>query len=146
LKAADVDLGGASAVVRAGKGAKDRVAPVGKAAVEWLGRYLAEGRPHLLADRPDVEELFLSDRGRALGEQTFAIHLKRLGREAGLAQNLTCHVIRRTLATALLRNGASPQEVAALLGHEDVRSLGRYVAFAAREVKEAHQKSHPREG
>ncbi len=146
LNAPDVDLGGASALVREGKGAKDRVAPVGKAAVEWLGRYLAEGRPQLAADHPDVEELFLSDRGRAFGEQTFALHLKRLGREAGLATHLTCHVIRRTLATNLLRNGASPQEVAAILGHEDVRSLGRYVAFAAREVKEAHRKSHPREG
>jgi site-specific recombinase XerD len=76
----------------------------------------------------------------------FQILLRGLGRRAGLKTNLTCHMIRRTLATAMLRNGASPQEVAGLLGHEDLRSLGYYVAFAAREIKEANTKTHPREG
>jgi integrase/recombinase XerD len=146
MKTADVDPGEGSALVRAGKGAKDRVVPIGKAAVEWLVRYLAEVRPRLEAHRPGVEELFLTHHGRAFGDQMLAMHLKKLGRKAGVAMRLTCHVIRRTLATGLLRNGASPQEVAAILGHEDVRSLGRYVAFAAREVKEAHAKCHPREG
>jgi integrase/recombinase XerD len=145
IKTADVDLEGGRVLVREGKGAKDRVSPLGKAAVEWLGRYLAEVRPGLEACRPGVEELFLTHHGRAFGDQMLAMHLKKLGRKAGLATNLTCHVIRRTLATGLLRNGASPAEVAAILGHEDVRSLGRYVAFAAREVKEAHTKCHPRE-
>lgn len=146
MKIADLDLAEGAACVRQGKGAKDRVVPIGKAAREWLSRYLAEGRPRMAKYHPGHEELFVAQYGKPFGEIMFGIHLRKLGRMAGLTFNLTCHVIRRTVATTLLRNGASPQEVAALLGHDDLRSLGYYVAFAAREVKEAHAKTHPREG
>lgn len=141
----DLDLADGSAQVRQGKGAKDRVVPLGMAAREWLKRYLVEARPRLAKHNPGHEELFVAQYGKPFGEIMFGIHLRGLGRRAGLPFNLTCHVIRRTVATDMLRNGASPQAVANLLGHEDVRSLGRYIAFAAREIKEAHRRTHPRE-
>lgn len=140
----DVDPAGGTARVTEGKGARDRVAPIGTEAGKWLSKYLAEARPLLVGDR-DVDALFVSYRGRAWSDQMAAIHLKDLGRAAGLRVNLTCHVIRRTTATRLLSRGASPVEVSALLGHRDVRSLGRYVAVVARELKDAHRATHPRE-
>jgi integrase/recombinase XerD len=146
IKMTDLDLAEGAAQVHEGKGAKDRVVPVGNVAREWLKRYLEEARPRMAKYNPGHEELFVAQYGKPFGEILFGIHLRGLGRRAGLPFNLTCHVIRRTLATDLLRNGASPQAVANLLGHEDIRSLGYYVAFAAREIQEAHRRAHPREG
>jgi integrase/recombinase XerD len=145
MRVADVDLGKAEVIVRNGKGAKDRVQPLNRAAVEWTRKYLEPIRPEFERSNPGVEELFISFRGRRLSEQIAAIHLRNLGRAAGLRVSLTCHVIRRTIATDLLRNGASPAQVAAFLGHANLASLARYVKIAAREVKEIHQEFHPRE-
>lgn len=146
----DVDLGRQVVKVRLGKGRKDRVVPLGSAAMEWLKRYLEEGRPRLVEKRPDAEcndALFVTNTGLALSDATLRIVLKGIADRAKLTFpfNPTCHAFRRTVATRMLANGASPGVVAALLGHEDLGSLSRYVRFAAREVKAAHAKAHPRE-
>jgi len=138
------DLGADSVTVRGGKGGKDRVVPVGIAALRWVRKYLAEARPLLAVRRAPVEELFVSDLGNPFGKQMFAIHLRELGEAAGIP-HLTCHTIRRSMATQLLAAGASPQEVSGILGHSDLKSLSRYVQVASRELKETHQATHPRE-
>jgi len=138
------DLGDDSVVVRGGKGGKDRVVPAGKRAMEWVRRYLGEARPRLAAYRPGVEELWITAWGKPFGEIVFQQYLRKLGETAGI-DHLTCHMIRRSMATHLLAAGASPQEVSAILGHEDLRSLSRYVLVAQREAKETHQKTHPRD-
>lgn len=140
----EIDLGNGTAHVVAGKGARDRVLPIGNVAGTWLAKYLEESRP-LLAGKREVDALFISCRGNPWSEQMAAIHIRRLGRDAGLRAPLTCHVIRRTVATRLLARGASPVEVSAILGHQDIRSLGRYVSFAARELKDVYRATHPRE-
>lgn len=147
IKVGDVDLAEGIAAVRLGKGAKDRMLPVGKVAVEWITRYLAESRPVLTdKSRPQTDALFVTATGLPMSQQILGRELRALGRKAGIARlSITCHVFRRTVATEMLRNGAPPAQVAALLGHEDLRSLCRYVSFAAKEVKDAHSKRHPRE-
>jgi len=139
------DLGDDAAAVRGGKGGKDRVVPVGKCAMEWVRRYLAEARPRFAAYRPGVEQLWITAWGKPFGQIVFQQYLRALGKAAGI-ESVTCHMIRRSMATHLLAAGASPQEVSAILGHEDLRSLSRYVRVAQREAKETHQKTHPREG
>jgi integrase/recombinase XerD len=138
------DLGEDSVTVRGGKGAQDRVVPVGASAIRWIKRYLTRSRPLLGSRRPPAEELWLSFRGNPFDSQIFQIQLRKLGERAGI-RGLSCHVIRRSMATHLLRAGASPQEVSGILGHSDLGSLSRYVKVALREVKETHEKTHPRE-
>lgn len=145
VKVSDVDVTQEIALVCEGKGGKDRVVPIGRAALEWLNRYLSIARPVLAKSRPEVEELFITYRSRGFSYSLLRAHLRKLGRVAKLSTNLTCHVFRRTVATEMLRNGASPAQVAALLGHEDLKSLSRYVASVAKELKKAHASSHPRE-
>jgi integrase/recombinase XerD len=58
---------------------------------------------------------------------------------------VNCHTIRRSLATHLLAAGATPSDVAAILGHADLKSLSRYAVVVAGEVKATHEKTHPRE-
>jgi integrase/recombinase XerD len=139
-----LDLGGESVRVRAGKGEKDRMVPLGKKAAEWVERYLKEGRPALGAPGPDREELFLNAHGRPFGKGHLRIVLRTLGERSGIP-GVTCHAIRRTMATDLLRTGANPKEVSAILGHGDLKSLSRYVKIAAVDVKATHQATHPRE-
>ena len=138
------DLGNDSVTVRGGKGAKDRVVPIGISALRWVRKYLAEARPGFASYRPGVEELWISRWGRPFGKQILPQHLRKLGKTGGI-DGLTCHTIRRSMATHLLGAGASPAEVSGILGHSDLHSLSRYIQVAAREVKETHEKTHPRE-
>jgi site-specific recombinase XerD len=108
----------------------------------WLTRYLADARPRLLG-RSTEEAFWITNSGRSFGEALFALHLRHLGLAIGL--RVTCHTIRRSLATHLLAAGAGPSEVAAILGHADLRSLSRYAAAAGRELKQTHARTHPRE-
>jgi site-specific recombinase XerD len=133
------DLGGDAVRVQAGKGSKDRKVPLGKLALGWIRRYVDEERP-----KTDAPELFLNEGGRGFGEAHFRVRIRDLGRRAGL-EGVTCHVIRRSMATHLLAAGANPKEVSSILGHEDLRSLARYVVSADLEVKETHRRTHPRE-
>jgi len=140
LKVEDVDDNAVR--VRAGKGGKDRIVPLARTAQRRLEEYLAI-RPKLARYRPGVEELFLTRWGKPFGECMLQQHLRKLGARAGL--RLTCHTLRRTFATHLIAAGASPAAVAALLGHGDLETLGRYAAVSARELKETHRRTHPRE-
>jgi integrase/recombinase XerD len=133
-----------SLFVREGKGQKDRVVPLGKKAHSWVAQYVKEGRPELSTPGAAPEELFLNLHGRPLGGVHLRLLLHDLGVRAGI-KSVTCHAIRRTMATDLLRAGANPKEVSAILGHSDLRSLSRYVRIAAVEVKETHRATHPRE-
>jgi integrase/recombinase XerD len=130
--------------VHQGKGAKDRVIPLGRVAARWLTRYLEDSRPVLARYRPDADALFISWRSGPIRSFPMGRLIGRLGRQAGLSISLTCHVIRRTVATSMLRNGAPPQAVAGLLGHEDLQSLARYVASAGAEIRKVHHEFHPR--
>jgi integrase/recombinase XerD len=131
--------------VHQGKGAKDRVIPLGRVAARWLTRYLEDSRPVLAKYRPDADALFISCRGRLIQSFPMGRLILGLGKKAGLSISLTCHVIRRTVATSMLRNGAPPQAVAGLLGHGDLQSLSRYVASAGAEIRKVHHEFHPRE-
>jgi site-specific recombinase XerD len=138
------DLGEDALTVREGKGRKDRVVPMGKMALSWVARYVKEGRPNQGSLPPEGEALFLGLRGRPLGTGHLRVILRDLGLRVGI-RGVTCHAIRRTMATDLLRAGANPKEVSAILGHGDLRSLSRYVRIAAAEVKATHRATHPRE-
>jgi integrase/recombinase XerD len=133
------ELGADVLFVRGGKGGKDRAVPVGKRAMGWIRRYLTEARP-----KTEAAELFVNQGARGFGDAHFRQFVRGLGKKAGLA-GLTCHAIRRSMATHLLSAGANPKEVSAILGHEDLRSLARYIRTAARDVRETHRKTHPRE-
>ncbi len=130
------DLGDGRVMVRGGKGGKDRVVPVGAGAMACVSRYLPQRKP-------TNDALFQTDTGRPFGSAWLRQVIRKLGQAVGLAVN--AHTIRRSLATHLLAAGASPSEVAAILGHEDLKSLSRYAVVLAGEVKATHARTHPRE-
>lgn len=140
----DVDEKSGYVRVRAGKGGKDRVQPLGRKACEAIRSYLKKARPYLLRGK-DERALFLSYiYGQRLEKWRIDRTLKESGKLAGLTKVPNAHMIRRSFATHLLRNDAHPYYVKELLGHSSMRTTGRYIKVAGVDLKRIHQKTHPR--
>ena len=137
---ANLDAG----VVRVlGKGAKERLVPLGEEAIEWVRRYLRQGRPALLG-RKSSEALFLTGRGAAMTRQAFWHNLKRLGARAIPGKAISPHVLRHAFATHLINHGADLRVVQMLLGHADISTTQIYTHVARERLKALHAKHHPR--
>ncbi len=142
LKVAQVsqDMG----VVRiVGKGAKERLVPLGEEALNWLKRYLKEARPQILQQRA-ADAMFVTSRGGAMTRQSFWHLLKRYSAQAGLHKPISPHTLRHAFATHLLNHGADLRVVQLLLGHSDISTTQIYTHVARERLKQLHAKHHPR--
>jgi integrase/recombinase XerD len=140
----DVDLAGGLVRVRDGKGAKDRMVPLSRAAARWLGEYLRHIRPRLSQRQGSgTRALFLTRSGRPLSRGALDQVLLRHSQAAGLAR-VSCHALRRTMATALLRGGADVRLVAEILGHARLSTTERYTKLVVSDLGRTHAKTHPR--
>jgi len=126
-----------------GKGSKERLVPLGEQALDWLRRYLKEGRPRLLGARMS-EDLFVTARGEAMTRQAFWYLIKRYARAAGLKKPISPHTLRHAFATHLLNHGADLRVVQLLLGHSDISTTQIYTHVARERLKQLHAKHHPR--
>ncbi len=130
-----------------GKGEKPRVLPVIRSA--WLGLedYLVAGRPELAGSHPDSHQaLFLSTRGgRRMTLKNVGRVVTAYGKRAKIKKRVTPHMLRRTFATALLRNGANLRQIQLLLGHERLDTTAAYLGLDTAELRRAVLLSHPRE-
>ena len=141
LDKAGVDLDGR--LVRViGKGGKERVVPVGRAAVAALRRYLSRGRPYL--DRRHRAELFLNARGGPLTRAGAFLILRRLAERAGLEPGrVHPHLLRHSFATHLLEGGADLRSVQEMLGHADLSTTELYTHVSDRRRRELYFQAHP---
>lgn len=126
-----------------GKGGKDRLVPLGGAALDLLDRYLGQSRPLLLASAPS-DFLFVTRRGRPLTRQAFWYLIKRYAVCAGIAKPLSPHTLRHAFATHLLDHGADLRVVQLLLGHRDISTTQIYTHVARARLKALHAEHHPR--
>lgn len=143
LKPADVNLD-AGYLRCMGKGAKERIVPVGREAVGWVRRYLEWARGELLGDRRS-RWLFVNARGgTALSRVGFWKVLKAYGKAAGLAHGLSPHVLRHSFATHLLDRGADLRTIQAMLGHADLSTTQIYTHILDARLKAIYDECHPR--
>ncbi|MCK5161016.1 MAG: tyrosine-type recombinase/integrase [Candidatus Aureabacteria bacterium] len=140
----DVDCTEGYLRVNHGKGAKDRVLPIGKRACDCLKHYMEGIRQDYLNKNPHEKALFIDARGKALSRQMIGITVRNYGKQAQITNPVTVHAIRRAFATHLLKNGAHPMYIQKLLGHSTGETLRRYVKVTGKEVKDTHEKTHPR--
>ena len=145
LNVADLDLDAGRVRVR-GKGDKERLLPLGAAAVSALQAYLAaDATPGRLALRgsahtPAVQHrLFLSTRGRLLSRQAIGLIVK------GANPQATPHMLRHSFATHMVDHGADLRTVQTLLGHADIATTQVYTHVALGRLKTVHRLHHPRE-
>ena len=142
LRMIDVDTKRGSLFVREGKGAKDRLVPLGERACGWVMRYLLEVRPLLLASTDDGT-LFLADYGEAFHPDTLGDYVKQIIVRAGITVPGACHLFRHACATHMLENGADIRFIQALLGHTDLTSTQIYTQVSIVKLKEIHDATHP---
>lgn len=126
-----------------GKGGKERLVPMGEECLEWLQRYLDEGRPALLAGRM-ADAVFVTRRGAGMTRQAFWHLIKRYARQAGIRAALSPHTLRHAFATHLLNHGADLRVLQMLLGHTDLSTTQIYTHVARERLKSLHASHHPR--
>ncbi|MGB5420908.1 MAG: site-specific tyrosine recombinase XerD, partial [Desulfobacterales bacterium] len=143
LKLQDVNL--TAGYVRVfGKGAKERVVPIGQYAQEKIRRYTNGARQALLKDRISAT-LFVARAGKPFSRQGFWKLIKRYGLRAGLRKVITPHTLRHSFASHLLEGGADLRAVQTMLGHADIATTQIYTHVARDHLKYLHRKFHPRE-
>ncbi len=126
-----------------GKGSKERLVPLGEVALDWLRRYLADGRTVLLG-RQTSDAMFVTARAEAMTRQMFWYLIKKHARHCGLTISLSPHTLRHAFATHLLNHGADLRVVQMLLGHTDISTTQIYTHVARARLKELHHTHHPR--
>jgi integrase/recombinase XerD len=126
-----------------GKGSKERLVPLGEEALDWLARYLKEGRPAVLRKRAS-DYVFVTGRGAPMTRQAFWHLIRRRAVAALPGKSLSPHTLRHAFATHLLNHGADLRVVQLLLGHADISTTQIYTHVARERLKALHQKHHPR--
>ncbi len=125
-----------------GKGAKERIVPVGAQAILAIRNYLHGGRPYLVKDKSGGE-LFISKRGTPISRKMIWVLVKDYAKKAGIERNLTPHGLRHSFATHLLMGGADVRAVQEMLGHADVGTTQIYTHVESQRLLEEHANFHP---
>lgn len=126
-----------------GKGRKERLIPVGRAAIKAVQTYLELLRPRLLGERNEAA-LFLSRTGRPLDRTNVWRLVRKYAMVAGIKHRLSPHTLRHSFATQLLAGGADLRIVQELLGHANVTTTQIYTHVDEMQLKQVHRKYHPR--
>lgn len=126
-----------------GKGAKERVVPLGAKARDAVQAYLGSARPKLVKPRTG-SELFLSERGKAISRKTLWVIVKNAAKRAGIEKPVKPHLLRHSFATHLLGGGADLRAIQEMLGHASIGTTQIYTAVETSRLRDQHAKFHPR--
>lgn len=141
LKMQDVDF--TNRVVRVfGKGSKERIVPINKYALKYLGMYLDIRGSFLKGKLTDY--MFLNSKGEAISRESFGLELNKIVKKQGLNKRVTPHMLRHSFATHMLNQGADLRSIQELLGHSDISTTTIYTHVSNEKVKNDYLKYHTR--
>ncbi|HVP89654.1 MAG TPA: site-specific tyrosine recombinase XerD [Terriglobales bacterium] len=141
VKPPDVNLDDGFLICR-GKGGKERIVPLGRAACDHVRRYLGEVRPRFESGPSPF--LFLTRRGRGFTRQGFWKALKGCAAKAGLSAKISPHILRHSFATHLLERGADLRSVQLMLGHSQITTTQIYTHVSRERLRRVYDQFHPR--
>jgi integrase/recombinase XerD len=142
LELSELDL--QAGMLRArGKGAKERLVPIGSKAVESLEAYLTRARPRLVGIR-DEPRVFVNLRGSGLSRQGLYKIVQRHARSAGFETRMSPHTLRHTFATHLLAGGCDLRSLQEMLGHADIGTTQIYTHLSTDRLRDVYFEAHPR--
>jgi integrase/recombinase XerD len=127
-----------------GKGSKDRITPLGSAAISAIHDYLGSERPKLARAKTDAPWVLLSRGGKRLRREAIWVLVKRYVRRIGANADISPHTLRHSFATHLLAGGADLRQVQELLGHASIATTQIYTHVDQSRLKRVHQQFHPR--
>jgi integrase/recombinase XerD len=125
-----------------GKGARERLVPLGERAKQRLRLYLEQARPVLARGRKPQNYIFLGKGGRKLSRKGLWKNFKKLAAKAGLKGKV--HTLRHSFATHMLSGGADLRSVQELLGHADIATTQIYTHVSREALRRLHEEKHPR--
>jgi integrase/recombinase XerD len=144
LEISHVDLRDMTLFIRKGKGAKQRVVPLGKNAGRYLREYLEDIRPWYARKNPREGRLFINHSGLPLTRESVRALLQKHRTSAKIRKPVSPHVFRRTCATHLLQQGADIRYIQELLGHKRLDTTMIYTKVMPVDVKKTHERTHPK--
>ncbi len=140
----DVDFENQEVRIRHGKGNKERIVPLGEIASQFVKEYLTAVRPKLVRSEQE-QALILSKTGRRMDITAVLLMIRVYVKKAGIEKRITPHTFRHTCATHLLQGGADIRYIQTILGHDSIASTQIYTRVGIMDLKEVHEKYHPRE-
>ncbi len=136
-------FGGDGFVRIVGKGSKERIVPIGEAALHWIDAYYRTERP-LFAKPTSDSTVFLNARGGALSRMGIWKIIRAYAIQAGINKKVSPHTFRHSFATHLLEGGADLRLVQEMLGHANIITTEIYTHVDREYLKEVHRSFHPR--
>jgi integrase/recombinase XerD len=143
LKVEDLNISERTLFIN-GKGAKDRIVPVGAWVMPYLMEYLEAARPKLIRKKK-TDLIFVSKSGGPIPAANLIYIIQTRAKAAGVQQRMTPHALRHACATHMLRGGADIRYIQELLGHSELSTTQIYTHVDISTLKRAHQRFHPRE-
>jgi len=126
-----------------GKGDKERLVPVGRAAVKQINIYKNSIRVQVTPLRGSEDILFLNNRGGRLSRVMIFLIIKGLARKAGIKKKISPHTFRHSFATHLVEGGADLRAVQEMLGHESITTTEIYTHLDREFLRKTLEKFHP---
>lgn len=127
-----------------GKGDKERLVPIGGAAIKALKIWLHELRTHVSIKKGEEDMVFLNRRGSRLSRVYIFMLLKDLAILAGVHKNISPHTLRHSFATHLVEGGADLRAVQEMLGHESITTTEIYTHLDRDYLRSTINQYHPR--
>jgi integrase/recombinase XerD len=126
-----------------GKGDKERLVPIGSAAIKYIAIYRKSIRVNIGVKPGNEDILFLNRRGSKLTRVMIFLLLKDLVKKAGIQKNISPHTFRHSFATHLVEGGADLRAVQEMLGHESITTTEIYTHLDREFLRETLHKFHP---
>jgi integrase/recombinase XerD len=127
-----------------GKGAKERLVPIGRSARRWIEEYQKKSRIRLTRPGKSQDYIFLNIHGTKLTRDMVRKLVEKYSQAAGIGKKVHPHTFRHSFATHLLEGGADLRVVQEMLGHADISTTQIYTHIDREYLKEVHRTFHPR--
>jgi integrase/recombinase XerC len=139
LNLTDIDLRDGLVTVT-GKGRKTRSLPIGSFAIDALQQWLSQRGAIAAAS----EAVFLSQRGKRLGQRAIQLRLKKHSAQQGMAQQVHPHMLRHSFASHMLESSGDLRAVQELLGHANISTTQIYTHLDFQHLAKVYDQAHPR--
>ena len=126
-----------------GKGDKERLVPIGRAAIKYIKIYKEDIRVHQPIQPGYEDYIFLNQRGKPLSRVMIFYIIKKNALKAGITKNISPHTFRHSFATHLVEGGADLRAVQEMLGHESITTTEIYTHLDRDFLRNTLQQFHP---